>query len=405
MSFSVGESGAVRLRDALSGRERIREAMAHKEADRVPVFDVVNNPSVYRELLGAENTFSDGPSAVRLARELGLDAVMVPAGCYTGLIKKENEWVSKDTFRDRFGALHRVMESSWPLGVAVGEVPLDAAFADAFGGMAVVSPEDLRAVREAVAAAHSSGKDGEDEIALFAGLRSAFSHLYITGGIVALSMLIYEDPDLLHRLVRLSTDFWTEVGLRAIEAGADALYVANDMGMNGSTLISPDHLREFFLPAFREQCAVWKQAGGRVILHSCGNIEAILPDLACMEIGGLNNLQSHAGMDIGRVKSQYGGKWTLFGNVDATEVMTSHDPERIEKAVLQVLSVAGHGGGLVIATDHSFHKGIPLENVRHFIHCAKQHGRYPLRLPAEDLSSGASAGSSSGIPPEQDPRS
>ena len=45
--------------------------------------------------------------------ELGLDAVMVPAGNYTGLIK-EREW-SPDSFMDRFGVVYKVMESSWPL--------------------------------------------------------------------------------------------------------------------------------------------------------------------------------------------------------------------------------------------------------------------------------------------------
>ena len=94
------------MSDSVGARERILAAMDHEERDRVPVFDVVNNPAIYRELLGSENEWSEGGPAVALARALGLDAVMVPCGCYTGLIKKENDWIAADIFRDRFGAEH-----------------------------------------------------------------------------------------------------------------------------------------------------------------------------------------------------------------------------------------------------------------------------------------------------------
>ena len=361
------------MREIISGRERVREAFAHREADRAPVFDVVNNPAIYQKFLGKDNHWSEGRPVVELARLLGLDAAMVPVGSYTALISRQAEWLAEDRFRDRFGVVYRVMDSSWPLGSAMEEVPLDSSLADRFSSLAKITEEDLRPIDDAIACAHSGGAE---EIALFAGTRSAFSQLYVTGGIARLSMLIYDDPDTLRRLVSASTEYWTEVGLRLIEAGADALYVANDMGMNGSTLISPEHLREFFLPELAKQCATWKKAGGTVILHSCGNVEAILPDLAAMGFDGLNNLQARAGMDIASVKKRYGDRWTLVGNVDATGVMTSEDPAEIEAAVRHVFEVAGSGGGLIMATDHSFHKGIPLKNVLWFIECAKRAGSY-----------------------------
>lgn len=360
---------------ALSGRQRLAEALGHREADRAPVFDVVNNPAIYKELLGSENPWVEGAPAVALARRLGLDAVMVPVGSYTALVSRQDEWIAEDRFRDRFGVGYRTMDSSWPLGLPIEEVAFDDAFVERLRG-AAITEADLRPPREALVAARSGGGD---EIAVFAGTRSAFSHLYVSGGLAALSMLIYDDPELLRELVRVSTEYWTEVGLRLIESGVDALYVANDMGMNGSTLISPAHLREFFLPAFKRQCSAWKRAGGTIILHSCGNIEAILPDLADAGFDALNNLQEMAGMDIASVKRRFGSIWTLIGNVDATGVMCSSDPEAIEAAVRHVFEVAGEGGGLVLATDHSFHKGIPMENVLRFIECAKRVGSYKGR--------------------------
>ena len=358
----------------MTPRERIITAFSHREADRIPVFDVANNPALFAQFLGEENPYSEGVPTVRLARALGLDAAMIPVRSYTGLIPPKEHWNSGSSFIDRFGVEYAVSESSWPLGIAVKERVLDKAFLEDIR-KAPIEVEDIQPVVDACEQAHTNDAH---EVALFAGLRSAFSFLTISGGLVGVSLLIYEDPDLLHALVEAATDYWTEVGLKLIHAGADALYVANDMGMNGSTLISPTHLREFFLPAFARQCATWKKAGGRVILHSCGNIEAILDDLAEMEIDGLNNLQSHAGMDISSVKTRYGSRWTLIGNVDATTIMTSENPEDIDAAIASVIRTAGSNGGLILATDHSFHKGIPIGNVLHFIAKAKELGRYSL---------------------------
>lgn len=359
--------------DRPTGRERISLAFSHQCADRLPVFDVVNNPALFRQVLGSENPWSEGIPTVRLSKILGLDAAMVPVGSYTGLIPRSEQWSGPSGFTDRFGVIHTISDASWPLGVAVGEVPLDESFLQRIEH-ASITESDIQPVLDGVREAHS---EDSDEIALFAGLRSAFSFLSISGGLVGLSLAIYEQPELLHALVEAATSYWTEVGLRLIEAGADSLYVANDMGMNASTLISPDHLREFFLPAFARQCAVWKHAGGKVILHSCGNIMAILPDLAAMGaegIDGLNNLQTHAGMDIARVKADYGDMWTLIGNVDATTVMCSDRTEDIDDALRELISLVGADGGVILATDHSFHKGIPIRNVFHFIACAKRMG-------------------------------
>ncbi len=356
----------------MTGRERVMNTFARQDCDRIPLFDVVNSPDLYSSVLGVENTWSDGDRAAELAKTLGLDAVMVPVSSYTGLMKQENEWIDPHNFTDRFGVGFTITDTSWPLGFAVGEVKLDRDFLEHIRKTVTILETDMKPIEDALAVAHSG--DAE-EIAVFGGIRSAFSFLSISGGLVALSMLIYEDPELLHDLVDAATEYWTEVGLKMIAKGVDALYVANDMGMNGSTIISPDHLREFFLPAFFRQCRAWKSAGVRVILHSCGNIESILPDLAeSGVIDGLNNLQSQAGMDITSVKERYGREWTLIGNVDATNVMTSSDTTVIDHAVSEVIAAAADGGGLILATDHSFHQGIPEKNILHFIEQAKLQG-------------------------------
>ncbi|MFP4383433.1 MAG: hypothetical protein ACLFST_06505 [Spirochaetia bacterium] len=55
--------------------------------------------------------------------------------------------------------------------------------------------------------------------------------------------------------------------------------------------------------------------------------------------------------------SSIGSKWVLIGDVDATEVMT-----------------AAEESGLIPATEHSFHQGIPVSNIIRFKQKTKELG-------------------------------
>lgn len=158
--------------------------------------------------------------------------------------------------------------------------------------------------------------------------------------------------------------------------GRPCVRLAKLLGMNGRTLISPKQLREFFLPSFRKQIQTWKAAGGRILLHSCGNINEILDDLADIGIDAINNIRVRAGMDLASAKARIGDRVTIVANVDATGIMCQNDRQLISDAIGQVVDTAGQDGGLIIATDHSFHEGIPTENVLYFLEEARRIGTF-----------------------------
>ncbi|MBE5995804.1 MAG: hypothetical protein E7240_00435 [Lachnospiraceae bacterium] len=349
-----------------TGKERILCALQHEKADRLPVFDIINKPDMYTDLLHEDNYDSKGRPDVRLAKLLGMDAVTVHSKPYTCLIPPKDEWDSPDTFTDRFGITSRVMPASWPLGMAEHPFEASGAFLERIRA-ARVTEEDIREIREAV-------DEAGDEIAVFGSARGVFGFLFIALGLENMSIALYEEPELMREIIEAADAFWTELGLRLIGTGCTALYVANDMGMNGKTLLSPDMLREFFFPSLRKQIRTWKEAGGRVILHSCGNVEPILEDLADTGIDALNNIQVRAGMDLKRTKERIGDRVTLVGNVDATGIMCQKDKSKIADAIQNVIDTAGYDGGLIVATDHSFHEGVPAENVIYFIEKAKELG-------------------------------
>lgn len=366
--------------DELTPRERFLLAFEHKEADRVPIFDTPNNPSLFVRELGKENYYSEGIPHVRLSRALGMDACFVPEGGYTGLISRHWAWESSTSFTDELGVGYRCNETSWPLAI-----PVSPGIQDRNDWNRIVLPDPhaswrTEEIKNAVKEAH---RGRGDDIAVVAGMRSAFSVLYISMGLSNLSMALYDDPGLIVEMAEALCDFWTESAVQACELGADAVFIANDMGLNNQTILSPDDLRTYFFPSLKKQVQAIKQTGVKVILHSCGNVNSILSDIVDTGVDALNNLQVIAGMDIERVKKEYGDKLTLIGNVDCTNIMTSDDPHMIESAVIETIRKAASGGGHILATDHSFHKGIPLRNVDCFLVSGKRWGRYPLNLPED----------------------
>ncbi len=351
-----------------NGKERVLKAFAHEKADRLPVFDVVNKPDMYENLLGQSNFNSEGRLCVQLAKKLGMDAVTVHSAPYTCLIPPKEKWDSPNTFTDRFGLRFKVEDTSWPLGMIMEHREADEDFLQALRE-APITEEDIAQVKAAV-------EEAGDEIAVFGSVRGTFGFLFIALGLENLTYAMYDEPELLQEIIEAADDFWTRLGLKLIEAGCTALYVANDMGMNGSTLISPAQLREFFFPSLKKQIAAWKAAGGKVLFHSCGNVDAVLEDLADMGIDAINNIQVHSGMNLASVKERIGDRVAIVGNVDATGIMCNPDQTLIDAAIRQVVDTAGYDGGLVIATDHSFHEGIPQENVLYFLEKARKIGRF-----------------------------
>jgi uroporphyrinogen decarboxylase len=366
------------MNDTMAPRERFLGVLNRVETDRIPVYDTPNHPDLIEKELGTDNYYSDGPPFVRLSRKLGLDACLVADRYYSGLITRNRDWKGVSLFEDETGTEYTVNESTWPLGIPTRPGIVDR---ESWERIELPDPRESRRyhpLREAVTEAHR-GK--EDDIAVIGGVRGAFSTLTIAMGLTDLSLTLYDDPSFLEEMIARLTEYWSEVSVRMIEEGADAVFIAEDMGINTGTMVAPDTLRRFFIPALKRQVEAVHTAGGKVIFHSCGNIEDILSDIVSAGIDCYNNVQKNAGMDIGKVKRNFGERIVLMGNVDATNVMTSKEPHRIVDAVIETIRTASPGGGHILATDHSFHKGIPVENIYTFIEAAHRYGKYPLDLP------------------------
>lgn len=368
--------------ETMPPRERFLAALRCEEPDRVPVFDWITNRSLYSHQIGMKPRDFDPVLATRLNKSLGLDAVWVPVGGNPGLMGNysKNHWLDGHTFIDEWGITNRAGEESWPLGFAI-EHPIKSEYD--WQGIQLPDPvEDWRAQYARDALAEARREPGQ-ELAVVAGIRGPFSMAFLLMGLTPMSFALFENADLLEGIFSATAEFWTAAGLRLIEQGlVDGLVIHEDMGSNTSTFFSPEHMQKRVLPYLRQEISTLASTGTPIILHSCGNINGILPDLMDMALAGLNNLQQAAKMDIAAVKAAYGHKICLIGNVDASNLLPYASQIEIEQAVVDCLRLAAPGGGHVLASDHSLHDGIPVESIHAFIDAGQKYGSYPLALPA-----------------------
>jgi uroporphyrinogen decarboxylase len=165
---------------------------------------------------------------------------------------------------------------------------------------------------------------------------------------------------------------------RAAEAGADVLSTGDDYAHNFGPMMSPAHFEEFVLPYLQEAVDTAHEAGVPFMKHTDGNLWPILDMVLDTGIEILDPIEPVAGMDIGRVKEQYGHRIALAGNVDCSYLLPRATPEEVEEAVKETLAKGGVGGGLILASSNSIHPAVRPENYQAMVDAAREYGRYPL---------------------------
>lgn len=147
----------------------------------------------------------------------------------------------------------------------------------------------------------------------------------------------------------------------------------DDMGYKGTAFFSANTYRELLQP-YHARAVKWAHDRGVYArLHSCGNIMSLLPDVLDTGIDMLNPLEVKAGMDVLRIKKEYGHRLVLHGGTNAAHW---HEEERILPEIEEKLPILKENGGYVFASDHSIPNSVSLETMTHIVSLVKDRGRF-----------------------------
>ena len=147
--------------------------------------------------------------------------------------------------------------------------------------------------------------------------------------------LLITDPDWIQDMIETSADMVIEMAKIVIEGGLHlrcGLSSINDMGYRGAPFFSPRIYRELIQPSDRRLFDFFHSHNMPVILHSCGYVKPLLPDLLAAGLDFLQPLESKAGMDLVELKKEFGKDLAFMGGIDVRTI-TDSDPTVLEHEI------------------------------------------------------------------------
>jgi uroporphyrinogen decarboxylase len=133
---------------------------------------------------------------------------------------------------------------------------------------------------------------------------------------------------------------------------ADIVWFADDFGMTSGPMVSPAVCRELFRPRYKLMTGyVHKNSRMKTLLHSCGSIQALLPDLMEAGFDIISPVQTDCrDMSPARLKGRFGNDICLWGGCEVGELLGSGTAEQVKKHVRERLEQLSPGGAYVFST-------------------------------------------------------
>ena len=346
----------------MTSRDRVLAAFAHQEPDRVPAWC--------------------GPSAEfweKAKRELGLDdeGLRFRLGddfrrVFAAYAGPEAELSPAATYRTPFGVERT--------GLGYGQ-PIDHPLADA--GLAEVHEYDWpRPDWMDVSGVRAQAEAYDRQFAVLGGDWAPFWHdLIDLLGMENMYLKMYDEPLLIDALLGRIVDYYAAVSRNIFDAAADAIdifFIGNDFGCQQGPLLSDAMFRRFVLPQLKRLVDLGHDYRLKVMLHCCGGVAELIPAMIEIGLDGLHAVQpSCRGMDLARLKAEFGRKILFNGAIDSHHVLIDGTPESVRRETRRVLEIMKPGGGYVAGASHdTILEETPLENVLAMFEAIRQYGTY-----------------------------
>jgi len=153
----------------------------------------------------------------------------------------------------------------------------------------------------------------------------------------------------------------------------DCISFPDDLGYRNGIFFDLDTYRSVLKPAHKRLCDWAHQRNVKVMLHSCGNILELIPDLIDAGIDGLNPLETKAGMDVIELKQKYSSDLVLEGGID---VRLMPESDKIEEEIRTKITAAKVGGGYIYHSDHSVPDSVSFADYCRVVALVKYYGKY-----------------------------
>ena len=183
-----------------------------------------------------------------------------------------------------------------------------------------------------------------------------------------------EDPGLLADMSRVHTELIIQTleVARGYGFQPDGLFLVEDLGMKTGLQFSPKSYDSVLFPQHRRLGDYLHERNIHYFIHTDGDIRRLIPRLIDAGIQVLQPLEARAGLDVRKLKGEYGQSLAYMGNINVEKMSAS--PAELEEEVSTKLAVAKRGGGYIYHSDHSVPPTVSFEAYCHLMELLRTYG-------------------------------
>jgi len=325
----------------VNNRQRVLTALNHKQPDRVP-YDIRFTQKARAKMV---QYYGDPDFASKLGN------------CFTWIRPySEHERfveVRPDIWKDEFGVLwDRRIDKD--IGTVCNRLVTpdnvhSFKFPDASG------PARYDIIDETIGAS-------QDGVFLVSLGFSLFERAWTLAGMENVLMAMLADKNFVNTLLDRILRFNLTVIENACSRNIDIFRFGDDWGQQRGLLMGPALWREFIKPRFKEMCELVKSKGKFVMLHCCGKVDEIFPDLIDCGLDIFNPFQPEV-MDVFEMKAKFGGKMSFYGGISIQRTLPFGTPAQVKDEVKKLLDVVGANGGYIASPSHDIPADAKPENI------------------------------------------
>lgn len=346
----------------MNSRERVLTAFAHQEPDRVPCW------------CGASEEFW-----TKAKQQLGLDDEGLRLRLGDDFRRVFDRYVGPTiplspgaTSRTIFGIERQGLGYGHPIHHPLAHATLEQVHAHAWPEPKWIAVDHLR----------DEALRYNRQYAILGGNWSPFWHDVIDlVGMETLYLKMYDEPEVVEAIFEKVIEFYLAVNQRIFEAAGDVIdifFIGNDFGSQTGPLLGENLFRRFVLPHLKRLIDLGHAYKLKVMLHSCGAISELIPALIEVGLDGLHAVQPDCrGMDLARLKKDFGQKILFNGAIDSHHVLIKGNPDFVRRKTCEVLDLMKSGGGYIAGASHdTILEETPLENALTMFDIIREYGKY-----------------------------
>jgi uroporphyrinogen decarboxylase len=154
-------------------------------------------------------------------------------------------------------------------------------------------------------------------------------------------------------------------------AEIDGVLLGSDWGCQRGPLMQPELWDDLIRPGEQREYDLVHAYGKDVWVHSCGDVQTLVPRLVEMGLDVLNPVQPEC-MDIAALKREFGDRLTFWGGISTQRTLPYGAPDEVRAECRRVRDLMAQGGGYIFSPAQGIQGDVPPANIVALLEVARE---------------------------------